>query len=80
MKTLTMTPDFRKALGLRLRKQRKQRRWVMKEVAARLDIPIGQINKYEFGARTPPADRLLALARVCNVSVVEWIHSRKQFI
>ncbi len=67
---LTMqNEDFRKAFGVRLKELRKQKRWSQKELAAKVDIRFQQLNKYESGLNSPPAEMLIKLADVLATTV-----------
>ena len=67
---LTMQDEqLRKAFGARLKTLRKQKNWSQKELAAKVDIRFQQLNKYESGLNTPPAEMLVKLADSVSVSV-----------
>lgn len=61
--------SLRKEFGARLKALRKQKNWSQKELAAQVSIRFQQLNKYESGLNVPPADMLLKLAHVLDVSV-----------
>jgi transcriptional regulator with XRE-family HTH domain len=61
--------SLRKEFGARLKALRKQKNWSQKELAAQVGIRFQQLNKYESGLNVPPADMLLKLAHVLDVSV-----------
>ncbi len=61
--------DFRRALGVRLKQLRKDKRWSQKELAAKLEIRFQQLNKYESGLNVPPAEMLVKLADALDSSV-----------
>ena len=60
---------LRKVMGTRLKTLRKQKAWSQKELAAKVGIRFQQLNKYESGLNTPPAEMLVRLADVLAVSV-----------
>jgi len=60
---------FRKTFGQRLKNLRKQYNWSQKEMAEKLHIRFGQVNKYECGLNTPPLEKLLEISEVLNVTV-----------
>ncbi len=60
---------LRRALGQRLKQLRKQRKWTQKELADKLGIRFGQLNKYECGLNAPPLEKLLLLADLLHTSV-----------
>lgn len=60
---------LRKTFGARLKGLRKQKNWPQKELAALVDIRFQQLNKYESGLNIPPAEMLIKLADVLNVTV-----------
>jgi len=60
---------FRKTVGQRIKALRKQNNWSQKELAEKLHIRFGQINKYECGLNTPPLEKLLEISEVLNVTV-----------
>lgn len=67
---LTMQDEqLRKAFGARLKTLRKQKNWSQKELAAKVEIRFQQLNKYESGLNTPPAEMLVKLADSLSVSV-----------
>lgn len=61
--------EIRRAFGERLRNLRKKLGLTQKQLAAKLDIRFGQLNKYECGASAPPIEKLALLARVLDTSV-----------
>ena len=61
--------EFRKAFGRRLKELRKQNKWTQKELAAKLDIRFGQLNKYECGLNAPPLEKLMQMSSLLNVTV-----------
>lgn len=61
--------DLRKQFGPRLKVLRKQKNWAQKELAAKVEIRFEQLNKYESGLNTPPAEMLIKLADVLGISV-----------
>lgn len=61
--------EFRKAFGRRLKELRKQNKWTQKELAAKLDIRFGQLNKYECGLNAPPLEKLMQMSALLNVTV-----------
>ncbi len=60
---------LRKVFGARLKGLRKQKGWAQKELAGRVGIRFQQLNKYESGLNTPPADMLVKLADALGVTV-----------
>lgn len=60
---------LRKEFGVRLKALRKQKNWAQKELASKVEIRFQQLNKYESGLNVPPADMLIKLAHVLDVSV-----------
>jgi transcriptional regulator with XRE-family HTH domain len=60
---------LRKQFGARLKVLRKKNNWAQKELAAKVDIRFQQLNKYESGLNIPPAEMLVKLADVLDVSV-----------
>jgi len=57
-----------KELGARIKALRKARRWPQKELASLLGIRFQQLNKYESGSNTPPAEMLIKLADALSTS------------
>lgn len=60
---------LRKEFGVRLKALRKQKQWSQKALATQVEIRFQQLNKYESGLNVPPADRLVKLAHVLDVTV-----------
>jgi transcriptional regulator with XRE-family HTH domain len=60
--------EIRKAFGRRLKELRKQKGWTQKELAEKLDIRFGQLNKYECGLNAPPLEKLVQIAEILNVT------------
>lgn len=60
---------LRKAFGARLKQLRKQRHWIQKELATRVDIRFQLLNKYESGQHIPPAETLIRLAQALDTTV-----------
>lgn len=73
-KTLTQrlamaaSPEFRKALGQRIKVTRKERGMTQKELAQRMGFSYQQLNKYEGGFNVPSADQLQRFAQELDVS------------
>ena len=61
--------EIRKAFGRRLKELRKQKGWTQKELAGKLDMRFGQLNKYECGLNAPPMEKLIQMAEILNVTV-----------
>lgn len=66
---LMQDATLRKEFGARLKTLRKQKAWSQKELAAKVGIRFQQLNKYESGLNTPPAEMLVKLADTLAVSV-----------
>lgn len=64
-------PDviLRKALGGRIKRLRKDHNWSQKELAEKIGVGFQLLNKYESGHHTPPADKLVSLARALDATV-----------
>jgi len=67
--TIMHDDTLRKAFGQRLKMLRKQHKWTQKDLATKLGIRFGQLNKYECGLNAPPLDKLLQLAELLDVTV-----------
>jgi transcriptional regulator with XRE-family HTH domain len=61
--------ETRKAFGARLKQLRKQKSWMQKELAEKIDVRFAQLDKYESGLHTPPLDKLVLLAEVLGTTV-----------
>jgi transcriptional regulator with XRE-family HTH domain len=70
-------PDFRKSLGVRIKTLRKARSLTQKDLALRLGISFGQLNKYESGLNSPSPDLLVALADHLAVSLDHLLTGRQ---
>jgi transcriptional regulator with XRE-family HTH domain len=64
-----MDKNIKKTFGKRLKQLRKKKGLTQKELAANLDIGLSQFNKYEGGLHIPPADKLVELSRILDVSL-----------
>lgn len=62
-------PEYRKALGSRIKALRKKQKLTQKELAAQLDISFGQLNKYESALNSPSAELLVKIADRLKVSL-----------
>jgi len=62
-------PAYRKALGHRIKSFRKERDLTQKELAQKLDITFGQLNKYESGLNSPSPELLVLLAEHLHVGL-----------
>jgi len=60
---------LRKAFGRRLKQLRKQRKWTQKELAEKLGVRFGQLNKYECGLNAPPLEKLIQMAELLDTTV-----------
>lgn len=70
LRVLVMHDDvLRKEFGARLKVLRKQKNWAQKELAAKVGLRFQQLNKYESGLNIPPAEMLVKLSDVLDVSV-----------
>lgn len=58
----------RKAFGERLKALRKRKHWTQKELAAKINLQLSQLNKYEAGMHVPPADKLVELAGLLDTT------------
>ena len=68
--TIKHDDELRKAFGQRLKKLRKQHKWTQKDLASRLGMRFGQLNKYECGLNAPPLDKLLQLAELLDEAMI----------
>lgn len=60
---------LRKAFGVRLKTLRKQKKWTQKELAAKLGVRTGLLNKYECGLHVPPLETLVEIAGLFTVTL-----------
>ena len=60
---------LRKAFGKRLKQLRKGKGWTQKELAEKLGIRFGQLNKYECGLNAPPLEKLVQMAELLDVTM-----------
>jgi transcriptional regulator with XRE-family HTH domain len=60
---------LRKAFGNRLKQLRKNKDWTQKDLAAKLGIRFGQLNKYECGLNAPPMEKLVQMAELLDVTM-----------
>jgi transcriptional regulator with XRE-family HTH domain len=67
--TLMAESDFRKKLGARIKKLRKQHKLTQKELAAAVGITYGQLNKYESGLNNPSPEILIKIADQLHISL-----------
>jgi transcriptional regulator with XRE-family HTH domain len=65
---MAASPEFRKALGQRIKATRKERGMTQKELAQRMGFSYQQLNKYEGGFNVPSADQLQRFAQELDVS------------
>lgn len=61
--------ELRRQIGARIKLLRKQHNWTLKQLAERLGVRYQQLNKYESGLNTPPADKLILLSEIFQTSV-----------
>lgn len=59
----------KKAIGARIKALRKARHWPQKQLANMVGVRYEQLNKYEGGFATPPADILVRLAAALDTTV-----------
>lgn len=69
-------PSYRKTLGSRIKALRKERGLTQKDLALRLSITFGQLNKYESGLNSPAPDLLIALAEHLSVTLDHLLTGR----
>lgn len=60
---------LREAFGARVKELRKHKKLTQKELAQRLDVHHGQLNKYEMGLSVPPLEKLVALTQALSTSL-----------
>ena len=60
---------FREAFGARLKGLRKQHNLTQKELAAKLDISMNHLSKYETGVHLPPVEKLILLSEIFNTTM-----------
>ncbi len=61
--------DVRKAFGQRVKQLRKNKKWTQKELANKFDVQFSMLNKYECGLHIPPAEKLIRLAEIFDITV-----------
>ena len=61
--------DIRKKFGKRIKELRKQKKWIQKELAAKLDVRFSLLNKYEGGLHTPPMEKLIQLSEILDTTL-----------
>ena len=69
--------DFRKELGQRIKRLRKESKLTQKELGAQVGVSFNMLNKYEGGFNCPPADLLVKLAQALGVSVDYLLTGKK---
>ena len=55
-------------LGARIAALRRSRGMSQQQLAAQLDVSASAVGMYEQGRREPASDRIVAIARICDVS------------
>lgn len=60
------TANIDKAIGAKIRTRRQSRAMPLRELAEALDLTFQQVQKYETGASSISAARLIAVAEVLN--------------
>jgi len=70
-------PNYRKSLGARVKALRKARGLTQKDLAQKLGVTFGQLNKYESGLNSPSPDLLIALADQLAVTLDHLLTGRK---
>jgi len=68
---------FRRSVGARIVRLRQARNWNQFNLADRLEVPRDRLAKWESGCHVPPAEALLALSSVFEISVDELLTGRK---
>ena len=74
--TAMADPNYRKSLGSRIKALRKSRGLTQKDLAQRLGITFGQLNKYESGLNSPAPDLLVAMADLLAVTLDHLLTGR----
>jgi transcriptional regulator with XRE-family HTH domain len=69
-------PSYRKTFGARIKALRKERGLTQKDLAQRLSITFGQLNKYESGLNSPAPDLLIALSDHLSVTLDHLLTGR----
>jgi transcriptional regulator with XRE-family HTH domain len=70
---MNMVAIRHRVIGVMLRQQRLKEKRTVQELAAKLDIPAGQIEAYEAGAKPIPYLHLEALAQLLDASLSEFL-------
>ena len=68
--------NYRKSLGARIKLLRKARALTQKDLAQRMGITFGQLNKYESGLNSPSPDLLVAMADLLAVTLDHLLTGR----
>src|SRR4051794_9197877 len=68
---------FRRGLGARIVRSRQRRGWSQEKLADRLNVGRERLAKWEAGCHAPPAEALLALSEVLEVTVDELLTGRR---
>lgn len=61
--------DLKKTIGTRIAALRNQHGWMLKEMAAKLDVGFSVYTKWEYGLHVPPVDKLIQLAELLQTTV-----------
>ena len=61
--------DLRKTIGKRIAELRNQHGWMLKEMAAKLDVGFSVYTKWEYGLHVPPVEKLIQLAEILQTTV-----------
>jgi transcriptional regulator with XRE-family HTH domain len=70
-------PTYRKSLGSRIKSMRKARGLTQKDLAQRMGITFGQLNKYESGLNSPAPDLLVTMADLLAVTLDHLLTGRE---
>jgi len=69
---------FRRSIGARIVSFRQTRSWNQFDLADRLGVPRDRLAKWESGCHVPPAEALLLLSSVFEISVDELLTGRSK--
>jgi transcriptional regulator with XRE-family HTH domain len=72
--TVAADRDIRKHFGQRIILFRKQRNWIQKKLASKIDVRFPQVNKYECGRHTPLMEKLVKMAKVFDATI-DFLHT-----
>lgn len=62
-----------KTLGETIRQSREEKKWLLRELAAAIQVDTAMVSKFEKGERNPTRDQIISLSKALNIDERELL-------